>query len=53
MLPHGSFFLDIREVLGEEINTADLQKITRDDIRRWRGLYNMAGASDVSSDTWG
>ena len=52
MFPHGSFLLGIRSSLGDEINRANLQKITRDDIRRWRGLYNMTGAEGVSSDRW-
>ena len=50
MFPHGSYLIGLSESLGEEINDADLSKITREDIRRWRGRYNMAGAHGVSSD---
>ena len=52
MFPHGSYLIGLSESLGEEINNADLSKITREDIRRWRGRYNMAGAHGVSSNIW-
>ena len=52
MFPHGSFLIGLGESLGRLINRADLQTITGDDIRRWRGLYNMTGAEGVSRDRW-